>query len=147
MQTKRQSLIETCTNTGVGMVGSFLITFTCVSLIPGPVTCSVTTVLGCTAWNLVRGYAIRRYYNQKSSASGSDKPTIKVCEVCHGKGIRYYLQCHVADDEYWDVCDNCKGTGRQPPAEPFRTPCPECKGTEDLVVERVEPLKRTWRFP
>ena len=65
-QSRRQSLAETFTNTGVGMVGSFIITFSCVTFIPGPVACSVVTVLGCTVWSLARGYAIRRYYNGRS---------------------------------------------------------------------------------
>ena len=66
-QSRRQSLAETFTNTGVGMVGSFIITLSCVTLIPGPVACSVVTVLGCTVWSLARGYAIRRYYNGRSA--------------------------------------------------------------------------------
>jgi len=65
-QTRRQSLAETCTNTGVGMVGSFIITLSCMNFIPGTVTCATVTVLGCTVWSLARGYAIRRWYNGRS---------------------------------------------------------------------------------
>lgn len=55
------------------MVGSFIITFSCVTLIPGPVACSAVTVLSCTAWSLARGYAIRRYYNSKADQRGPEK--------------------------------------------------------------------------
>lgn len=72
-QSRRQSLAETFTNTGVGMVGSFIITLSCVNYIPGPVTCSAVTVLSCTAWSLARGYAIRRYYNSKADQRGPEK--------------------------------------------------------------------------
>lgn len=64
-QSRRQSLAETCTNTGVGMVGSFLITFVCITVITDKLVCSVVTVLACTVWSVARGYAIRRYYNRR----------------------------------------------------------------------------------
>lgn len=67
MQSRRQSLAETCANTGVGMVGSFIITFSCATFIEDKLTFSVVTVLSCTAWSLARGYAIRRYYNGRSA--------------------------------------------------------------------------------
>ena len=34
------------------------------------------------------------------------------CMDCKGKGYRMYLQCHVVDDEYWDECMECEGSGK-----------------------------------
>lgn len=72
-QSRSQSLAETCTNTGVGMVGSFIITLSCMTFIPGTVTCTTVTVLGCTAWSVARGYVIRRWYNGKAGQRGPEK--------------------------------------------------------------------------
>lgn len=72
-QSRRQSLAETCTNTGVGMVGSFIITLSCMTFIPGTLTCTTVTVVGCTAWSVARGYAIRRWYNGKANQRGLEK--------------------------------------------------------------------------
>lgn len=65
MQTKRQSVIEISTGIGLGVVGSFAITFVAMHLIEDRTACSVVTVLGCTVWSFVRGYGLRRYFNAK----------------------------------------------------------------------------------
>lgn len=62
-QTKRQSLIETLTSTFTGMIGSWLITMACLYNITDKTTAATVTVIGCTVWSLVRGYAVRRYFN------------------------------------------------------------------------------------
>lgn len=66
MQTKRQSLIETCSNTFIGMVGSWLITLMCIRGITDPFSATTVTVLLCTIWSLVRGYWVRRVFNKVS---------------------------------------------------------------------------------
>lgn len=65
MQTKRQSIIEISTGIGIGVVGSFAITFVAMHNIEDRALCSLVTVLGCTAWSFVRGYGLRRYFNAK----------------------------------------------------------------------------------
>lgn len=62
MQTRRQSVIEVCTNTAVGMIGSWLITFVTMSLVKNIPLAAAITVAGCTIWSLVRGYLIRRHF-------------------------------------------------------------------------------------
>lgn len=64
MQTKRQSLIETCSNTCIGMIGSWLITLMCISNFNDPLDATTITVILCTIWSLVRGYFVRRAFNK-----------------------------------------------------------------------------------
>lgn len=66
MQSRLESLIETFTNTSVGMVGSFLITLATNTQHDrlGLFWTSVCTVLACTLWSLLRGYLVRRSFNQ-----------------------------------------------------------------------------------
>ena len=66
-QTKRQSLMETLSNTGVGMIGSWLITMGCLSVFHTPMAIATSTTLGCTVWSIGRGYAIRRYFTNKEA--------------------------------------------------------------------------------
>lgn len=66
-QTKKQSLIETCTNTGVGMVGSWLITMGCLALFSSTTVAATIATLGCTVWSIIRGYTVRRYFNQQGA--------------------------------------------------------------------------------
>lgn len=63
MQTKRQSMIETASNTGIGFIGSFIIVWLCVKYIRNPELASFVSVSACTVWSLVRGYYVRRYFN------------------------------------------------------------------------------------
>lgn len=67
MQSKRQSLIETCSNTGVGMLGSWLIMLAVLYTIDDKVIASAVTVVLCTIWSIARGYTIRRYFNNKAT--------------------------------------------------------------------------------
>lgn len=64
-QTKRQSMIEICTGTGIGFVGSWLIALACVHYFTGPVATTTAITTLCTVWSLVRGYFLRRYFNRK----------------------------------------------------------------------------------
>lgn len=64
-QTKKQSLIETCTNTTIGMVGSWLITMGCLMFFTTPVGIATSTTIFCTVWSLGRGYVVRRHFNNK----------------------------------------------------------------------------------
>lgn len=64
-QTKKQSLIETCTNTTIGMVGSWLITIGCLMVFTTPVGIATSTTIFCTVWSLGRGYVVRRHFNNK----------------------------------------------------------------------------------
>lgn len=66
-QTKKQSLIETCTNTTIGMVGSWLITMACLMFFTGPIAIATSTTILCTVWSLGRGYVIRRHFNNKQT--------------------------------------------------------------------------------
>lgn len=64
MQTKAQSLREVLTNTFIGLVGSWLISYVCMTTISGTgLAVTVATVL-CTVWSVGRGYAVRRWFNR-----------------------------------------------------------------------------------
>lgn len=63
-QSKAQSIKETLTNTGVGMVGSWLITMATMMLFTSPIIVSTVATIGCTVWSIGRGYTIRRYFNK-----------------------------------------------------------------------------------
>ena len=64
-QSKRHSAVETATNTAVGFVGSYFITFACFH-VPGAdlATRTLYATLGCTVWSLLRGYYLRRFFNR-----------------------------------------------------------------------------------
>ena len=64
-QTKLQSFMETLTNTGVGMVGSWLLTMGCLMFFTTPVGIATSTTIACTIWSLGRGYVVRRYFDSK----------------------------------------------------------------------------------
>lgn len=67
-QTRRQSLVETCSNTAIGFLGSLLITWLCMhySQLSIEMT-SLLIVILCTAWSLIRGYYVRRVFNSLST--------------------------------------------------------------------------------
>lgn len=62
MQSRRHSVAEVLTNTFVGMVGSWAITFASMSLFDDRALATSAAVVGCTAWSLARGYVIRRRF-------------------------------------------------------------------------------------
>lgn len=63
-QSRRLSMIEVVTNTTTGFVGSWLITFAVLTTVEDRVFASTVTVIGCTAWSLLRGWTIRRAFNR-----------------------------------------------------------------------------------
>lgn len=67
-QSRKQSLIETCTNTTIGMIGSWLITMACLMFFTTPVGIATSTTIACTVWSLGRGYVVRRHFNSKQEA-------------------------------------------------------------------------------
>ncbi|CUR44274.1 hypothetical protein VCM_00055 [Pseudomonas phage VCM] len=81
-QSKRQSLKETMTNTGVGMVGSWLITMGTfsalgVSNVAGNALASTVATIGCTVWSIARGYTIRRMFNKLNEKEKQNDTTIQ----------------------------------------------------------------------
>lgn len=67
MQSRRQSMIETCTNTLTGMVGSLIITLIILHTVDDKTLASVLTVSLCTVWSIVRGYVVRRHFNAQKA--------------------------------------------------------------------------------
>lgn len=67
MQSKRQSLIEVMTGTGLGFLGSLLIVWLCMKLISNQELAALSSTILCTVWSIARNYALRRYFNRKSS--------------------------------------------------------------------------------
>lgn len=63
-QSKKQSMVEVTSNTFIGMIGSWIITFSVISTIKTPSIAAATTVILCTIWSLVRGYYVRRHFNR-----------------------------------------------------------------------------------
>lgn len=65
MQSKKGTMIEIAFNTGIGLVGSWLITYSVMHLDLDPVVAATIVCVACTIWSIVRGYCIRRYFNSK----------------------------------------------------------------------------------
>lgn len=68
-QTKKQSFIESITNTAVGFLISLAATFVIFPLVGYKTTVSknIIVTLFFTAISILRGYVIRRYFNKKTS--------------------------------------------------------------------------------
>ena len=62
MQSKRDSLIETSTNTLIGLVVAWFITYFTMKYITDLGTATTVSVTLCTFWSLFRGYTVRRYF-------------------------------------------------------------------------------------
>lgn len=71
-QSKKQSLKETISNTGIGMVGSWIITMVTFHFIKDLTVASTVATIGCTIWSIGRGYCVRRYFN-KLNEKGESK--------------------------------------------------------------------------
>lgn len=71
MQTKKQSIIESITNTAVGYFISLLSLFAIFPLlgIPSSPGKNVTISLYFTAISIARGYVLRRFFNKKHQKS------------------------------------------------------------------------------
>jgi hypothetical protein len=74
-QSKKQSFKETCSNTGIGMVGSWLITMVTFHYIKDLTTASTVATIGCTVWSILRGYTVRRYFNKLNEKETQNDPT------------------------------------------------------------------------
>ena len=64
-QSKKQSMIETLSNTSIGMMGSWFITMGCLMLFTTPFGIATSTMILCTVWSIGRGYCVRRYFANK----------------------------------------------------------------------------------
>ena len=65
-QSKKQSIIEVCSNTFIGMIGSWIITFLVLTYVQNKAIASGMVVGLCTVWSLIRGYYVRRHFNRKT---------------------------------------------------------------------------------
>ncbi len=67
MQSKKLSLIESVTNTVIGLVTSFIIQILIYDYLNIPVTFKQNIIITIIFFivSIIRGYAIRRYYNSK----------------------------------------------------------------------------------
>ena len=65
MQSKKGTVIEILWNTGIGIIGSWLITFTVMHFEFTPAVTATLSCVLCTIWSIFRGYSIRRYFNKK----------------------------------------------------------------------------------
>ncbi len=64
-QTPTQSAFEVGTNTVLGLVGSWFICYASMVLFSDRGAAAAAAVAGCTVWSLVRGYALRRYFERR----------------------------------------------------------------------------------
>ena len=64
-QSKKDSIKEVVCNTTIGMIGSWLITMACLLYFTTPVSIATSTTILCTIWSVGRGYAMRRYFNNR----------------------------------------------------------------------------------
>ena len=66
MQTKKQSIIESITNTVIGLITSFLIQLILYPLLDIPVTVSQNIIITLVFFSvsIIRGYVIRRFFNK-----------------------------------------------------------------------------------
>lgn len=141
-QSKRQSVIETCSNTAVGFVGSYLITFGCFHLSSNLPTATLYATLGCTVWSLLRGYYLRRLFNKLHA-----KPAVEVEPVVGVKpqpvrrhGRHDFIKTgdadshHAIEDSNGEValtyCRLCKCAEGELPTE--------CPGVEVPVEDRFK---------
>jgi hypothetical protein len=74
-QSKKQSLKETLSNTGIGMVGSWIITMITFHFIKDITMASSVATVGCTVWSIGRGYCVRRYFNKLNHKGGTNDTT------------------------------------------------------------------------
>ena len=76
-QSKRHSAMETATNTAVGFVGSYFITFACFHIPAADLAAkTLYATLGCTVWSLLRGYFLRRLFNHLHASQAQPLETL-----------------------------------------------------------------------
>jgi len=78
VQSKKQSFIEASTNTAIGFVLSYGSTFIIFPLMGFESSASknIIITLFFTAVNILRGYVIRRFFNNKKVVKRSNEPDI-----------------------------------------------------------------------
>jgi hypothetical protein len=64
MQSKRMTWLEISLNTGVGLIGSMIITYSILHFTMKPGSATILVTIACTIWSIVRQYVIRRYFNR-----------------------------------------------------------------------------------
>lgn len=67
-QSRKRSLLEVCSNTSIGMVGSWIITYLTFLNVQDKALATSVGVILCTIWSLVRGYAVRRHFAATDAA-------------------------------------------------------------------------------
>ena len=68
MQSRLESLIEANTNTFIGLMGSWLITWQVLVWSPySPIINASIAAALCTVWSIVRNYYVRRYFVRKAN--------------------------------------------------------------------------------
>ncbi len=65
MQSRKRSFQEIATGTVLGFFGSLAITYTVLNVLENKAVIAWTTVILCTAWSLLRGYSIRRWFAKR----------------------------------------------------------------------------------
>jgi len=69
-QSRKHSVIEVCSNTGLGFIGSWIITFLVMLYVIDKAVAATTSVILCTIWSLIRGYFVRRHFASKEQDHG-----------------------------------------------------------------------------
>lgn len=82
MQSKKESLIETSTNTFFGLVVAWIITYFTMKYIVDIKIATTVSVFLCTVWSLFRGYMVRRYFATRRERKEKEaRSKIKVTKV------------------------------------------------------------------
>lgn len=68
-QSRKHSVIEVTSNTAIGFVGSWIITFLVMIYVADKAIAATTSVFLCTVWSLIRGYFVRRHFNRIAHGS------------------------------------------------------------------------------
>lgn len=90
MQSKRQTIVEVLTGITIGLIGSAIITYLCLTNLDQLTAfwMTITTTTLCTIWSLLRGYTIRRVFNRFNTLKGMDmipKELIEIYKSGHEK--------------------------------------------------------------
>lgn len=105
MQTKKQSLVESLTNTAIGFGVSYVSTFLIFPMVGLNTSAKTNLVITCyfTVISIVRGYVIRRWFNKK-------KPNY----VTYPNGEKFWAHCFNCEIEMPVIekdgdayCSNC----------------------------------------
>lgn len=66
-QSRKQSALEVGVGTFTGFVGSYIICWVTFYNVRDVTAAAFISTLACTVWSIVRGYTLRRYFNNKAS--------------------------------------------------------------------------------